>query len=255
MSFICGIYKIENNINGKVYIGQSSNILKRWIAHKNTYSNPNSKNYDYPIYRAIRKYGLENFSFEILEECSVDSLNEREKYWIQYYQSYSNGYNQDEGGNSASHFTKLSKEKVLEIIEVLKNSKESSEKIGERFGVSGRTIRAINTGEQSFQEGISYPVRDKLFSLNVSFSECEICGKITKNKKYCSQECSHIAQQKASKPTRKELKKLIRTTSFIELGRRYNVSDNAIRKWCKSYNLPFKTKDIKRISDEDWDKI
>ena len=65
-----------------------------------------------------------------------------------------------------------------------------------------------------------------------------------------------IVQQriKASdkKPTREKLKEQIRTMSFLAIGRYYDVSDNAIRKWCKSYNLPSKVSDIKKISDEDW---
>lgn len=72
-----GIYKIENLINHKCYIGQSVKIEQRWKNHKITAKNLNDKNYDNPLYRAIRKYGIENFSFEIIEECSVNELNNR----------------------------------------------------------------------------------------------------------------------------------------------------------------------------------
>lgn len=58
-----GIYKIQNLINGKIYIGQSKNIEKRWLRHKTTAFNKNDHSYNLPLYRAIRKYGLENFSF------------------------------------------------------------------------------------------------------------------------------------------------------------------------------------------------
>lgn len=53
------------------------------------------------IYRAIRKYGLENFTFEVLEECPSELLNEREIYWINYFDSYYNGYNCTLGGNES----------------------------------------------------------------------------------------------------------------------------------------------------------
>lgn len=56
-------------------------------------------------------------------------------------------------------------------------------------------------------------------------------------------------------PTREELKRQIRSMSFLKIAKEYGVSDNAIRKWCKKYNLPFRTKDIKSISDDDWIKI
>lgn len=266
MGAICGIYKIENLINGKCYIGQSIDIKSRWRQHKSTIFNSQNKNYEFPIYKAIRKYSLNNFSFEILEECDVSFLNEREKYWIQKYDSYRNGYNQDEGGNNASHFIKLSKEKVLEIIEVLKTSNESSEIIGHRFGVSGRTIRAINSGAQSRQSGINYPIRKKLKPISYKKRQtalsktkennfCLVCGEPTNNNKYCSQECCHIALRKTERPSREKLKELIRQNSFLKVGQLYSVSDNTIRKWCKNYNLPYQVREIKKISDEDWEKI
>ena len=95
-----GIYKVTNLINQKVYIGQSDNIEQRWKRHKTRSINNCGKDYNYAFYRAIRKYGLENFLFEVIEECSKDELNQREKYWIKYYNSYLNPdhYNETEGG-------------------------------------------------------------------------------------------------------------------------------------------------------------
>ena len=55
--------------------------------------------------------------------------------------------------------------------------------------------------------------------------------------------------------SRDELKSLIRTKSFLEIGRLFSVSDNAVRKWCIKYDLPSRVKDIKAISDEDWVNI
>ena len=89
-----GIYKIENLINHKIYIGQSVNIEKRWQKHKSAVFNKNDKGYEYPLYRAIRKYGIDNFSFSIIEKCSDLELNDREVYWIDYYNSFFEGYNQ-----------------------------------------------------------------------------------------------------------------------------------------------------------------
>ena len=89
--YMIGIYKITNTLNNMCYIGQSKNISKRWNNHKSVYDNENSHGYNYYLYRAMRKYGIENFTFEIIEECDIDSLNEREIYWINYYDSYNNG--------------------------------------------------------------------------------------------------------------------------------------------------------------------
>ena len=82
---ICGIYKITNLINGKMYIGQAQDIYKRWYAHKYSAFKKDNKRYNVILYRAIRKYGLENFEFEILEECCVGELNEKEIYYINKY--------------------------------------------------------------------------------------------------------------------------------------------------------------------------
>lgn len=57
-------------------------IKRRLSEHKSYSFNPNHNSYNYAIHRAIRKYGIENFSFEIIEECSIEQLDEREKYWI-----------------------------------------------------------------------------------------------------------------------------------------------------------------------------
>ena len=70
-----GIYKITNKINGNAYIGQSVNIQLRFDSHRQRYLQENGKEYDKVLYRAMRKYGLENFSFEIVEECGENFLN------------------------------------------------------------------------------------------------------------------------------------------------------------------------------------
>lgn len=92
-----GIYKITNQINNKVYIGQSVNIKKRFNQHKCA-ARDGENSY---FYQALRKYGVENFSFEVLEECPKEKLNEREIYWIEYFHSTdrSKGYNISRGGD------------------------------------------------------------------------------------------------------------------------------------------------------------
>ena len=75
-----GIYKITNKINGKVYIGQSINIERRWQQEKRCAFNESSPAYTQHISKAFRKYGLENFSFEVLEELKAEALNDREMY-------------------------------------------------------------------------------------------------------------------------------------------------------------------------------
>lgn len=94
-----GIYKIENKTNGKIYIGQSIAIETRWLQHK--YEARAGKN-QAPLYVALRKYGIENFSFEVLEECPQELLDEKEIFWIAYYKSNDRnfGYNVLAGGQN-----------------------------------------------------------------------------------------------------------------------------------------------------------
>ena len=95
-----GIYKITNNIDGKCYIGQSKDIEARWKKHISVYNNKTAPNYK--LYRAMKKYGLSSFRFEIIEECEPEELNSREIYWIQYYDSFFNGYNMTLGGEACN---------------------------------------------------------------------------------------------------------------------------------------------------------
>ena len=93
------IYKISNNQNNHLYIGQTRiNIEQRWRDHCRVAINPDSPEYNFPLHSAIRKYGKENFTFEIVEECSDEELDEREIYWIQYFNTYFQGYNASLGG-------------------------------------------------------------------------------------------------------------------------------------------------------------
>ena len=91
---ICGIYKITNP-NGKVYIGQSVDVKTRWLYHKK-YCKWKTK-----LSNSINKYGASNHLFEILEECSRDVLDEREVFWIDYFNCCTNnGLNCKSGGKS-----------------------------------------------------------------------------------------------------------------------------------------------------------
>lgn len=88
---ITGIYKITNIINGKCYVGQAMNMSERWKQHirRGVGADPATRNKLYP---AMLADGVENFTFEILEECAAQALNEREQYWQQVYHARDFGY-------------------------------------------------------------------------------------------------------------------------------------------------------------------
>ena len=84
------VYKITNKINNKIYIGSSTRVNKRWRDHINAAFNENDSQYDYPLYRAFRKYGVENFSFEILKDdfLTIEEMQAYEHYEIIHYYYY-----------------------------------------------------------------------------------------------------------------------------------------------------------------------
>jgi len=90
------VYKITNLINNKVYIGSSIDVARRWREHKTVANNPNHKHYNYPLYQAFRKYGLDNFYFEIIKDDfnSVLEMQLFENAQIIAYDAVNNGYNQ-----------------------------------------------------------------------------------------------------------------------------------------------------------------
>lgn len=103
-----GIYKYQNLKNGHIYIGQSVNLEQRKYAHKSSAFNESANDYNTQFHKAIRKYGLDNFSYEVLvelspEEYSRELLNDLEQYYIKYYDSFNNGYNATEGGDQISN--------------------------------------------------------------------------------------------------------------------------------------------------------
>jgi group I intron endonuclease len=120
-----GIYKITNP-KGKVYIGQSVNIEKRWKAYKRAH--PNELRDQRKLLNSLIKYGSENHIFEVLEECLGNVTNEREIFWIEYFNSIKNGLNIREGGTHG----RLSEETKQKISKALTGKKQSQETIDKR---------------------------------------------------------------------------------------------------------------------------
>lgn len=157
-----GIYKITNMVNGKSYIGQSRDIERRWREHKN------SKD-DATIHRAFRKYGIANFTFEVLEECSAEELDQKEIEYIAKYNSYKKGYNSTLGGQKnfvgptgEKHSqAKLLQYEVNKIYEMLQSGQTVSEVTKLFPQISKSTISMINQGHIWKKEGYTYPLSNQ----------------------------------------------------------------------------------------------
>lgn len=137
-----GIYMYENKRNHKKYIGQSVNIERRKEEHVK-WPSPYSR-FD----KELKVIGEENFIFTILEECKSEELDEKEKYWIKFYNSVKEGYNLIYGGQNyrgeANPGAKLTEEDVQQIIILLEEHKLNNGQIAELFNVHRNTIDNIN---------------------------------------------------------------------------------------------------------------
>ena len=154
------IYKITNLINNKIYIGQTRfNVETRFKQHL---YEANKGELQYPLYKAIRKYGENNFKLEIIEEVEDEQLNEKEQYWIKYYNSYiknNKGYNCTYGGEGNITIDKIEVYElwdhglsIQEIANQLKHDRSAIRKIlqtyqnysVEKSNIRGDKIQAKN---------------------------------------------------------------------------------------------------------------
>ena len=132
------IYKITNRVNNKVYIGQTHfTVEHRWKQHIKNYNIEHRKQ---PLYKAFDKYGLDNFYIEPIEEIDSDQLDEREMYWIAYYDSFKNGYNANIGGTGKVYTWT---DNQYEEIRSLYLSGFTTKKIAELYKVSAYTIIGV----------------------------------------------------------------------------------------------------------------
>ena len=145
-SIIIGIYKIINP-KGKIYIGQSTNIEKRFKYYKRLQCKGQQK-----LYNSLSKYGPENHIFEIIEECIICIINERENHWMDFYNSRINGLN-IKGGGIGGTWSKEMKDRM----KVITNTPEHK-----------ALISSIHKGKTVSQE-----VRDKISKSRLGTSQTE----------------------------------------------------------------------------------
>lgn len=142
------IYLISNDVNNKVYVGKTvTTIDTRYNKH---ISEAFTKRSEYAIHRAMRKYGISHFNIVKIEECSLDELSEREKYWIKYYDSYHNGYNETYGGEGN---LKYDYEIIYSLFMSGMTQKEIAQKLDcERHTIS-RALKNFDVAPEQMQKG------------------------------------------------------------------------------------------------------
>jgi group I intron endonuclease len=209
---ICGIYKITSPSN-KIYIGQSVDILKRLNKYKKLNCKSQSK-----LYRSFLKYGFQSHSFEIIEKCDIYSLNNKERYWQEYYNCISDGLNclyqrtdvkkqimSDITKNKISNTTKgkifseKTKEKISQSLKGKPKSKEHIKKISEsnkgkkRNKISKETLLKLSQNNKNskivldLNTGVYYNSVSELSKLiNIKFStlNAKLSGQNVNNTQY-----------------------------------------------------------------------
>lgn len=234
-----GIYKFTNKLNNKSYIGQSIHVEKRFHEHLRTAK----KNPKTIFHKAINKYGIENFVFEILEYCNEEELDAREIYYIEYFNTLTpNGYNIQIGGRD-SHM--IPEDWIVDLQDLLEDrtNTQSLKDIAEEYGISIRNLYRINQGEIWHDSSRSYPLRPKP-QYHIGKWYCIDCGKeISNGSKRCV-ECMIKSQYTVDRPSKEQLATEIVELGFEAVGRKYGVTGNAIKKWCVAYGLPKLKKEL-----------
>ena len=233
-----GIYRITNKINGKSYIGQSIHIERRWEEH----CKPSSSSL---ISKAIHKYGKINFFFEILEECQIEDLDLLEQYWIKKENTISPfGYNIAlDTSSTHTTFYHFGIDIFENIVKDIKETNLTFKDIAQKYCLNVSTISRINAGKIHILENESYPLRE---AVSDTKNYCQNCGRqISTKKASLCVECSALKRRVVERPDKDTLYNELKKSSFLAVGRKYGVSDNAIRKWCTTYGLSTKAKDYK----------
>lgn len=159
---ITGIYKITNKSTKEVYIGQALDIRRRWNAHLSVANRIREnrcleREKKSPIDVSLSLHGYNDFNWEIIEECTPEILNQREIYWIKFYNSYFHGYNATLGGQA---FQRGIPDYVSYIKILLRDTKLSMQEIADMSGVSYQIVSNINRGLCYIESQWITPIRN-----------------------------------------------------------------------------------------------
>lgn len=203
------IYAYKRADNQKiVYIGQTTQLDVRHKQHiQYDPFNINTKEYDYPLSRGVRKYGEDFYQLIILEDnIDKNKLGDREKYWIAYYDTYFHGYNQTPGGENPTFLTYT--EDIIDlVIEMLKDYNYSYDDISKKTNLSLTHIYNINIGKRRKRDNIEYPIRPSN-------------TKGTKGLKFSLEECEEIHKYILNNPEK----------TLAEIAEKYNCTPTTIRR-------------------------
>lgn len=173
-----GIYGIKNKINNKIYIGQSSEVWKRWARHKAELSK--NKHPNKHLLKSYKKYGKENFEFLVLEECLKEELNEKEEKWINNFPKENlyniNFYITDLSGERNPFFGKThSKKNRIKFSNIAKkNIGEKNPNFGNKWTLEQKKKNALNRPRKKLVEKDVIKIKNLLLEGNFNDKEISI---------------------------------------------------------------------------------
>lgn len=213
------IYKIENLLNNKKYIGLTNNIARRRARH---FTDLRCNRHDNSfLQKEFIRDGEQNFSFEVIfsGDVSVEEIGEKEKFYIKHFDSYLNGYNQNEGGNfgpsnGGSHLTKSD---LFNIMAALEFMSRPGQVLANMYDVTRTTISRIKKGENHCEirkeyDSLALEEREaiyKIFCESSNFYETKVNSTIIQTKRKLSEEQVHLIF------LNEELKRPVSITSLI----------------------------------------
>lgn len=223
------IYKIENLANHKIYIGLTNNVARRRARH---FTDLHCKRHDNSfLQKEFNIYGQENFSFtvEFEGDVSPEEIGLKEREYIKKYDSYRNGYNQNEGGNfgPSNGGTKLTQSDIFNILAALEFMSRPGQILADMYDVSRTTISRIKKGvnhNQYKEEYESLPLEErqniyKIFCESSNFYETKVHTTIIQSKRKLTQQQVFLLLYNEEKG---------RPVSFAELERRFQVTSNTL---------------------------
>lgn len=262
-----GDYYLVSNL-GKIKSIKTNNIMHNYTNKKNPYAKVNLSFGSSRPQKSIRVHRAVACTF-IPNPNNLPQINHKDGNklnnninnleWVTAKQNSIHAVINDlyKSGEESS-LSKLNREQIGYIKKncIPFDSEFGCKALAEKFNVDRSTISKIlhdaSWKEYSGDYELIPNIINDLHKTKIYNRKCIICGTnfntINEDQKYCSQECSHIPQRRSERPSKEELFKLIKGTPFVQIGKMFGVSDNAIRKWCKSYNLPYRKKDIKQYS-------
>lgn len=202
-----GIYGIRNLLNGKVYIGKTGmNFGDRWDSHRSLLNN--GKHDNPHLQKAWDKYGQDNFEFIIIEDCGIDELSDREKYYIKLYKDMGLAYNIHDGGDEGYNLGKHLPE-------------ETKRKIGEKNRINGLGRKASDETKEKMAKshtGMKYAPMSEEGKKNIQQAQ----------QKYFEQNPKKLCIDDVI-----EIRRLYKDgMNYSEIARKYNVTHQCISDIC-----------------------